>query len=140
MAILKVKRKSEWINRVRNIGIYLDGVRLGTVSNGETAEFEIAEGAHQLKAKIDWCRSNEESFTVSAGETYSIIVSAFKYANVIIGAELFFLFTHIILKNTQGIGYIIWFAVPFFLCNVYYATIGYNKYLLIKEDNLSLSF
>jgi hypothetical protein len=140
MARLIVKRKNQWINRMRLVGIYVDGLKVGTVSNGDAEEFKVAAGTHKVKAKMEWCRSNELEFTIGENETKTLALSAYKYANLIVGIELGLLALHFILKMTAGINYIIWFVIPFALVTVYYTSIGYNKYLWLREDELSFSF
>ncbi len=78
MAKLKITRTSEWHNRMREIGIYLDWQKLGTIANGETKEFDIPAGNHKLKAKIDWCGSRELILSVSDHETKNVTLSGFK--------------------------------------------------------------
>ena len=57
MSKLIIKRVSEWKNKMRDIRIYLDGNKIGTIRNGEIKGFEIEPGQHSLKAKIDRCGS-----------------------------------------------------------------------------------
>ena len=52
-----MKRKSQWANKMRDIGLYLNGEKIGALDDGETKEFEIEPGLHRLSAKIDWCGS-----------------------------------------------------------------------------------
>lgn len=140
MARLIVKRKSEWLNWARSVSIYLDGQKIGSVSNGDTGEFQIAEGDHQLKARIDWCGSQIHSFTVTGEQAYTVKVNSYKYSLLILLSEMVLLITHVIVQKTYGISYIFWFIIPFFLCSIYYVTFGRNQYLQVKEDDLSLSF
>ena len=140
MSRLIVKRKREWINWNRAMGIYADGNKLGIVRNGQAEEFILPPGEHKLKAKMDWCTSNEYHFSIPENETRYVLLSAYKYADILIGIELLLIITHVIVRQTTGITYVFWFAVPFFLASLYYITIGYNKYLLIKEDEAGFSF
>ncbi len=140
MATLIIKRKSEWINWLRRIGIYLDDTKIGVIANGETIQFNIQPGTHRLKGKMDWCGSSEYTFTSSGEETHTVVIGSFKYSTIIIGLEVLILLAHIIARKFYGINYIFWFALPFFLVNLFYVTIGHNKYLTLSEDQLSLSF
>ena len=65
---LIIKRSSEWNSRLRDIGIYLDNKKIGEIRNGEFKEFDVPEGTHKLKAKIDWCRSETLDFKSSENE------------------------------------------------------------------------
>ena len=140
MPRLIVKRKSRWINNMRNIGLYLDNDKIGTIGNGDMEEFTVTAGQHTIKARLDWCASNIHSFTISDHETYTVAVEPYQYANSLLAIEIVLLAVHFILKYLYEIDYIIWLIIPFFMANLYYMTFGYNRYLVIKEDKLSFSF
>jgi hypothetical protein len=53
MATIKILRTSEYVNRIRDYQIYLDGQKVGTVANGETIRLDTTKGDHTLIAKID---------------------------------------------------------------------------------------
>lgn len=42
----------------------LDGKKIGEVRNGETREFAIFAGQHELSMKVDWCGSKRIKFIV----------------------------------------------------------------------------
>ncbi len=140
MARLIVKRKSRWINNMRNIGLYLDDHKIGTIANGDMEEFTVTGGQHTLKAKLDWCGSNKHSFTISDNETYTVAVEPYKYANTLLAIEMGLLAVHLIARYFYGIVFIFWLIIPFFMVSLYYTSFGYNRYLVIKEDKLSFSF
>jgi hypothetical protein len=135
-----IKRKNQWLNRMRGIGLYLDDTKLAVIGNGEIAEFEISEGTHKLRAKIDWCRSNEHSFTVPENGSHTVTLGTYKYANTLTGIEVAILIAHLVARSVYGISYLIWFVIPFFAVNLYYLTLGYKSFLVIEEDKLSFSF
>jgi hypothetical protein len=56
--MLTIIRESSTVNAGRAYKVVLDGVVVGQVKNGQTAEFELTPGQHVLHLKIDWCRSN----------------------------------------------------------------------------------
>jgi hypothetical protein len=57
MAKLIIIRNSEYVNRLRTYRIYLDGVKLGNAANGDSKEFIIAPGQHNVCARVDWYSS-----------------------------------------------------------------------------------
>ena len=63
---LVVSRRSEWANRARKIGLYLNDKKIDTVGNGESKEFTLEPGDYKLKAKIDWCGSQVHHFEIKA--------------------------------------------------------------------------
>jgi hypothetical protein len=140
MARLIVKRKNKWINRFRNIGLYLDNTKIGSIGNGQMEEFTSSPGVHTLKAKIDWCSSNKHSFTLSDKETYTVTIEPYKYATILTAVEIVILAAHFIANYLYGVDYILWLVIPFFMVNLYYLTFGSNRFLVIREDNLSFSF
>lgn len=60
----QVHRSSEYSNKIRDIGLYLDGNKIGKIADGETVDFELDKGEHKLIAKIDWVTSNEIKFRI----------------------------------------------------------------------------
>ena len=52
MATLRVIRDKEYINGLRNIGIYVDGNKVTKLSSGSTRDIEVTEGSHTVYAKM----------------------------------------------------------------------------------------
>jgi hypothetical protein len=48
--------------------VVVDGQTAGEIRNGETKEFPISCGQHNVSLKIDWCGSKTIQFTVAEGE------------------------------------------------------------------------
>lgn len=104
MALLQLTRSSEYANRLRDIHIYIDGAKAGSLSNGQTKDFPLTAGNHVVQAKIDWCSSKKLSFTVTENETKVVRMSSFAQ------------------KSSLGI-----FAA------IYYITFGAGNYLNLEE-------
>ena len=68
MANLKIVRDSGYADRLRAYQVILDGRRVGEIKDGETQEFAIVPGQHQISLKIDWCGSKAIEFTVTGEE------------------------------------------------------------------------
>jgi hypothetical protein len=129
MAKIKITRTSEWSNYSRKIGIYLDGQKIGIISNGETKDFDVPPGQHSLKAKIDWCGSKDFIFTANENDTTMIKIGGFKYANYLLPILGGLSIACIVFK-------ILLFAlimIPVLIIISYYLTIGRDRYLIIKE-------
>ncbi|MFN8246814.1 MAG: hypothetical protein U0T56_10585 [Ferruginibacter sp.] len=58
MGTLIIERKAELSNSFRQISVYIDGKKAGTIANGETREYDLPQGSHEVCCKIDWCTSN----------------------------------------------------------------------------------
>jgi hypothetical protein len=136
MAKLSIKRSSEFLNRTRNIAIYIDGQKVGVMSNGDIRDFEVAEGTHTLKAKIDWCGSRDYNFTVVGNETKELRLSGFKYANYVMPVFMVLLAARFMLRRTDGIDAVNYMLIIFALLPVYYMTLGTNDYLRLTDADL----
>jgi len=133
MAKLIIIRSNEYLNRLRAYRIYLNGIKLGNVGNGETKEFTVRPGKHQVCAKIDWCGSRTLSFEVAENETKTYEVGGFKHGNWLMPVSMTIVILHFILLFTIDFSYTFFLVLPAFLVFVYYTTIGKKDYLFIKE-------
>jgi hypothetical protein len=132
---LIIKRNSEWNNRLRNFGVYINGEKVGVIGNGETKEFDVEVGNHEILTKIDWCRSRIIEIEIKENENKTIELSGFKYGNIILPITLGILALYFIgeklfeinLNVLLGIAFIGIFY-PFF-----FITFGKNRYLRISE-------
>lgn len=68
MGEIIINRSSEFANLFRSIEIYLEDRKIGELKNGESKQLNIAPGKYVLKAKIDWCTSNEINIDVHSDE------------------------------------------------------------------------
>ena len=133
MATIIIKRTSEFVNRLRNYRIFLDGEKIGTIANGETKEFEITPGLHTIIAKIDWCTSPEISVTLSDSEKKELTVGGFKNGKWIMPVGLAIIVITYFLQAEYNIKYGAIAVFPFFAVLVYYISIGRKKYLTLTE-------
>jgi hypothetical protein len=60
--MIKIKRDSGYVDRLRAYKVVLDGNVVGEVKNGQQIEVDAPQGKHELVLKIDWCRSNSVEF------------------------------------------------------------------------------
>ncbi len=72
-ASIRLSRGSGYADRLRGYRVLLDGAEIGRIGNGETKSFPVAPGKHQLALKVDWCGSNEVSFSVSSGDSLAFL-------------------------------------------------------------------
>ena len=131
MAKLVINRKNGWFGRFRNYAIYLDGRKIGEISNNQTKEFEIDLGEHSVKGKIDWVESKEERFSIAGNETKLLNLTTYKYEREITFFTGFVGVLYLILKYMLAISSLLLF-IPVMLCalvNVYYLTFGKNQFL-----------
>ena len=75
MAIIKIHRPNNSIGRIRKFKVYVDNEKIGAVSNGETQEFQIASGKHNIYCKQDIFNSPFiYNFYVEENETKTLTV------------------------------------------------------------------
>ena len=77
MAKMTIERSSEWINKFRDIGIYLDGKKLDVIANGEIKSFDLSPGRHSIYSKIDWITSRELTFDIDEVRGKTFVLKSF---------------------------------------------------------------
>lgn len=134
MAILRLNRKNEFLNRFRKFKILLNGNIIGEISNNEVKDFDIPTGNHTLSAKVDWCFSPEIPIEINDNnKAKQFTIGGFKNNNWIIKLAFIFIIINIVVSNfidNDFIFYILLF--PFFIL-IYYFTFGRKSYLTIEE-------
>ena len=69
MPFVKIHREKQFADYGRAYEIYVDDIKKGEIRAGSTEDFFVADGAHRIRLKIDWCGSNEIEFNLRAEET-----------------------------------------------------------------------
>jgi hypothetical protein len=135
MAKLRIERSSELNNKARDFGLYVNGDKIGTISNGETKEFDLKPGKHQLMAKIDWCQSQTLEFDLPEDKTQTVRLTGFKYGNVIIPFFALIFLSYYVLKVAFNIDlfFLIFVGLAVFLYPMYFITLGRKRYIRINE-------
>lgn len=62
--MIKINRKTGYIDKRRSYTVILDNNYLGKIDHGETTSYEVSQGKHTIYLKIDWCRSNKIDFYI----------------------------------------------------------------------------
>jgi len=137
MAKIRIERNSEWNNKARAIGIYIDGKKVGTINDGETQEYQVDNGKHEIFMKIDWCRSPKINLDITENETKILKLSGFKYGAWIYSILFGIILIYFIGKYALNINlnFLIWIMVIGFLYPIYFITIGKNRYLILTEKD-----
>ena len=135
MPTIKITREKEFMNVWRNYRIYIDGVEVGTIANGKTKEFELHQGFHRIKSKIDWCGSQELSFDIKDDETRHFEVAGFRYSKWLMPILLGLLGLDFILQLLFGFDFAFYLLLPGFFLLVYYLTINRNRYLMLRPKS-----
>jgi len=59
-----INRDSGYADSARAYHVILDGKDINKIRQGQTLEFELEKGFHQLYLKIDWTGSNKVDFEI----------------------------------------------------------------------------
>ena len=133
MATIKLNRTNEYNNRIRDYKIYLNKELIGTISNGETKEFNVKPGNQEIYAKIDWCYSPTLKIELNDNETLNLKVGGFKNGIWIMPISISIILIHFILSFLFKFNYLIFLVIPVFLLMIYYISIGRKNYLTLNK-------
>jgi hypothetical protein len=136
-----LRRKSEFMNRTRGIRIFIDGVEVGKITNGNTEEYFVNPGVHTMQCKIDWCSSPVMDLTINSDESKFLeLRSGMQYFGIGYILILVSLASDLLLKlaHIPRPEYFAWIRVaviiPVILYLVYYLSLGKKNYLKLQED------
>ncbi|EPR74530.1 hypothetical protein ADIWIN_0430 [Winogradskyella psychrotolerans RS-3] len=135
MTKIRIERNSEWNNKAREIGIYIDGEKAGTIDDGKTQEFEVESGKHEIYAKIDWCRSQKIELNTAENDLATLKLTGFKYGTWLLPLMLGFSVMYYLLTYVFDIKliHIVWIPVIVLLYPTYFITFGKNRYLILTQ-------
>lgn len=135
MTKIIIERKSEWNNKAREIGIYIDGEKVGTIGDGEIQEYEVESGKHDVYTKIDWSRSQKIEFNMAENDIKTLKLTGFKYGAWILPIMLGFSVICYLLIYLFEIRFIhiVWIPTIVLLYPTYFITLGRNKYLILTK-------
>ena len=136
MAKIRIERSSEWNNKGRKIGVYINDIKVGTVNDGETVEYEVESGVNEVCCKIDWCRSPKIKLNSVQNETKTLSLNGFKYGVYIIRITLGLLLLYYLLSYAfqLQVNFLIIVIAMGFLYPLYFITLGKDKYLRLIES------
>lgn len=73
---ITIKRDSGYADRFRSYQVIVDGETIGSIADGQSKSFSIKPGAHTLRLKIDWGKSNDVVFTAVRDKTTHFICAS----------------------------------------------------------------
>lgn len=134
-------RKSEFMNKLRGIKVFIDGMEVGKITNGATEKYAVKPGVHTIQCKIDWCSSPMIDLVVNSDESKFLEVgSGMKYFRI---GYILIIVTLVLdllckLAHIPRPEYLIWIQlaifIPIMLYLVYYLSLGKKNYLELQED------
>lgn len=137
MTKIVVERNSEWNNKTREIGIYIDGKKVGTIDDGKTQEYNIEPGKHEIFAKINWYSSQKIELNADPTTITTLKLSGYKYGAWILPVILGTFLTYYLGEYALNINlfFLIKLVAIGFLYPMYYMTLGKNRYLILTKEN-----
>ncbi len=137
MAKIIIKRSSEWNSKAREIGIYINGEKRGTIGDSEVNEYEVKEGNHEVFAKIDWCYSPKMEVKVDENQTKILRLSSWS-KNLTWFIMIGFLSSSLFLMLKSGFDikipkFLVFIPAIVLLTILYYITFGRKRYLVLEE-------
>ena len=134
MGTLIIERKAELSNSFRQISVYIDGKKAGTIANGETREYDLPQGSHEVCCKIDWCTSNTIEVSRESELIRILQLSGFKNSGWIIPIAVVVTIVSLILRAFGFASrYFLIILIPAFIIMLYYLTFGRRNYLTLSE-------
>ena len=135
MKSLQLKRTNEFVNFFRDYHVYVDGKKIGAISNGQLKKYKIPEESKQLVLKIDWCSSN--IFDISSKENPVLLVGSNSFLKkvIIIGCIIS---APLLILSFIGIDekleHLYLIMIPLLLFFIYFLTFGRKKYLILEKN------
>lgn len=88
MAKIIVNRSSSIFNGTRSFDIWIDNKKAGSIKNGSSEEFNIAEGEHIIQCKLMWYASNPVTVTLKSDQVKVLKVAPHPRQWIVLGIVL----------------------------------------------------
>jgi hypothetical protein len=108
MPKVTIQRSNQRENKIRQIGIVINGKKAGEIGHDETKVLELPPGKYSIEATIDWCGSNTLEFDLKPGDHRVLFLSGRSLPSPFIP----------IISSFQAL---------------YYITFGRKEFLLLEE-------
>jgi hypothetical protein len=130
MGKVRIHRSNQWYGGVRDYKIFLDNQKIGEVGKGDTKEFNIPEGEHQLFAKIDWFETKKISLNLKKDEEREIVLKSSEKSKWTI--PIIFILPGLIYLTDLKLELLLLICIPLVLLLLY--TLTYGKQSFIKAE------
>ena len=131
MALVTIKRSTEWLNSFRDVHIFIDGLEYAALKDGQQKVLYLPEGEYEIEAKFNWLGSRKQRIKVSDGD-YSFLkvrgnkLTTFSNMTAVFAVPVYFAY---VLPYT-GLFLTLSTAILLFLA---YVLLYGNKYLEIEK-------
>lgn len=133
MALVTIKRSTEWLNSFRDVHIFVNGVEYAALKDGQQKVLYLPEGEYEVEARFNWLGSRKQRIKVVDGDYSFLQIKGNKLttatnltATLAIPAYFAYVLPYTGLFITLG--------TAILLCLAYVLLYG-NKYLEIEEVN-----
>ena len=135
MATVRIIRNSEYMNKFRNYGVYIDGVKVGAVGNAETTDFVVSEGKHTIYTRLDFGYSPELTFEASDNAVATFNVSLPPSNKWIMLAIILLIVLRPVFQKMTGYDHWEYVYIVVTLVYVtYILTLGRKRRLVLRQD------
>jgi len=66
---IEITRVKQYANKLRAIGIYVNGNKIDTIDDGETKKIKLDPGDNEVYVKIDWCKTKPLKINTEENKT-----------------------------------------------------------------------
>lgn len=135
MAKVIIERNAEWDDTAREIGIYIDGGKVGIIDYGEIQEFSIESGKHEIFVKYDWWHSQKIKLNMAEQSTTTLKLSGYKYGAYVLPIALGTTLTYFLVRYTMNLSFnfLLGLGVVVLLYPMFFMTLGRNRYYTLTQ-------
>ena len=131
MGKIRIHRSNQWYGGVRDYKIFLDNQKIGEVGKGDTKEFTIPDGEHQLYAKIDWFETKKVSLNLEKDEEKEIVLKSSQKSKLTI--PLIFVLPFLIYLTDLKLEFLLLLIIPLILIFLYTLTYGKQSFIKVEQ-------
>jgi hypothetical protein len=71
---IEISRPSMYVNKFRSYAVYLDGIQVGHIRDGEAITLIVSPGEYSVWVKIDWLKSNHIEVEIWPNQAVELLV------------------------------------------------------------------
>ena len=131
MARLKIHRSNQWYGGVRDFKIFLDNEKIGEVGKGDTKEFIIPGGKHELFGKIDWFETKRVFLNLEEDEEKEIVLKSTPRSKLVI--PFIAMSTVLVYLSDLKIEFLIILFISIALILLYTLTFGKHTFIKFEQ-------
>lgn len=136
MPKIRVERDTNWTSGLRRIDIYIDGQKTGTINDGETKDFDVENGKHEIYVKLGWERSQKIELNTVENQITVFKLTQLNYLSWWLLVYIVTTFLYYLGKDTFNFKfyhYAILIVIPALCFTYYIIIIKKNKQFVLNE-------